>query len=110
MGDVGNISKFSHKILCLPKCGRRNLKLFMVENANHARLIYIAASVVTAFYLHCTCILMAGSKSTTQQWTDQEIETLQYFIAHISEIGETGNFKRKTYTAAAETVSTHSDP
>ena len=82
----------------------------MVENTNHARLIYIAASAVTAFYLHCTCILMAGSKSTTQQWTDQEIETLQYFIAHISEISETGNFKRKTYTAAAETMSTHSDP
>ena len=85
--------------------------LFMAENTNHARLVYIAASAVTAFYLHCICILMAGSNlnslATTQQWTDQEIETiLQYLLTNKSEIGDAGNFKRKTYTAAAETVTT----
>ena len=46
----------------------------MAENADAAQrhLIWIAASVVTTFYLYCVSILMAGNLTTAQQqWTDQ---------------------------------------
>jgi hypothetical protein len=73
-------------------------------------LVNIAAAAVAAFYLHCLSIIMSHSQpeapSTTgmisQQWTDLETEAvLQYLIDHKSEIGDAGNFKKKTYTAAA---------
>lgn len=69
------------------------------------RLVCIAASAVTTFYLHCVCIIMAGNLATTSSWADHEIEAiLQYFFTNKSEIGEAGNFKKKTYAAAAEAI------
>ena len=71
-------------------------------------LVNIAAAAVVAFYLHCLAIIMSSSQAPSaisQQWTDQETEAiLQYFITHNSEIGDTGNFKKKTYSAAAATI------
>ena len=54
--------------------------------------------------------IMASNPSTTlsQQWTDHETEAvLQYFVAKKSEISNAGNFKKKTYAAAAETIQGH---
>ncbi|KAF8804214.1 hypothetical protein BYT27DRAFT_7243939 [Phlegmacium glaucopus] len=43
--------------------------------------------------------------NTSQQWTNHEIESiLQHFITKRSEIGDAGNFKKKTYTSAAEAI------
>ena len=70
-------------------------------------LVNIAAAAVVAFYLHSLAIIMssnsqAPSTISGSQWTDLEIETiLQFFIIHRSEIGDAGNFKKSTYTAAA---------
>lgn len=70
--------------------------------------VNIAAAAVLAFYLQCLAIVMSSSQTpsaVSQQWTDQEIEAiLQYFITHNSEIGDAGNFKKKTYSAAAATI------
>jgi hypothetical protein len=89
----------------------------MPENINDSwvaqqHLVCIAASAVTTFYFQCICILMAStvnpSTTTSQQWTDTEIEAiLEYFIAKKSEIGKAGNFNKKTYAAAAETIQGH---
>jgi len=74
-------------------------------------LISVAAAAVAAFYLHCLSIIMANPQaassfvSPSQQWTDLEMEAiLQYFHTHKSEIGDAGNFKKKSYTAAAGVV------
>jgi hypothetical protein len=71
--------------------------------------VCISASAITTFYLYCVCIIMASNPSTTsQQWSDYEIgAVLQYFLAKKSEIGDAGNFKKKTYLAAAETIQGH---
>lgn len=51
---------------------------------------------------------MASTVNSSSQWTDHEIEAvLQYLIANKSEIGDAGNFKRKTYNAAAEAIQGH---
>lgn len=73
------------------------------------RLVWLAASAVTAFYLHCLSTIMSGTPSTTStSWADHEIESiLQYFIANKSEIGDAGNFKKKMYSAAAEAIPGH---
>jgi hypothetical protein len=71
----------------------------MPENINdrwmaRRRLVKIAASAVTTFYLYCVLILMSGTASS--QWADHETEAiLQYFIFKKSKIGDTGNFKKK---------------
>ena len=72
-------------------------------------LVWLAVSAVTAFYLHCLCTIMAGNPPTTStSWADHEVESiLQYFLANKSEIGDTGNFKKKTYAAAAEAIQGH---
>jgi hypothetical protein len=68
-------------------------------------LVSVAAAAVAAFYFHCLSIIMATPQAMTsgsQQWADSETEAiLLYFIANKSEIGDAGNFKKKTYTAAA---------
>ena len=72
------------------------------------RFVTIAASAVTTFYLYCVLIFMASTVNPSSQWTDLKIEAiLQYFISKKSEIGDAGNFKKKTYTAAAETIKGH---
>jgi hypothetical protein len=49
-----------------------------------------------------------STNSSSKQWTDHETEAvLQYFVARRSEIGDTGNFKKKTYTGAAESIQGH---
>jgi hypothetical protein len=95
--------------------------LSMSDNAHNLwlgkrHLVTVAAAAVAAFYLHCLSVIMASSQpitSTTigstsppmapsQQWTDAEMEIiLLHFINHKSEIGDTGNFKKRTYGAAA---------
>jgi hypothetical protein len=78
-------------------------------------LVTVAAAAVAAFYLHCLSVIMAssqpitsttiGSTSPSQQWTDAETEIiLLHFIDHKSEIGDAGNFKKKTYGAAAGNI------
>lgn len=74
-------------------------------------LVSVAAAAVTAFYLHSLSVIMATSSQPTgpdsafsnqAQWTDAETEAiLQYFLNHMSEIGDAGNFRMKTYSAAA---------
>jgi len=71
------------------------------------RLVCIAASAVTTFYLYCVLILMSSTVNSSSQWADHKIEAvLQYFISK-SEIGDAGNFKKKTYTSAAENIKGH---
>jgi hypothetical protein len=96
---------------------RQSLNLIMADDSlvvqqQRVRLIHIAASAVTSFYLYCVCIIMAGNTSlaatTTSQWADNEVEAiLQHFISKKSEIGDAGNFKKKTYMAAAEAIGGH---
>jgi hypothetical protein len=68
-------------------------------------LVSVAAAAVAAFYFHCLSIITATPQAMTsgsQQWADSETEAiLLYFISNKSEIGDVGNFKKKTYTAAA---------
>jgi len=46
-----------------------------------------------------------AASAVSQQWADHETETiLLHFINNKSEIGNAGNFKKKTYTAAARTI------
>ncbi|KAF8220895.1 hypothetical protein L208DRAFT_1382493 [Tricholoma matsutake] len=70
--------------------------------------ICLAATAVTAFYLHCLSIIMAGIPppiNSSQPWADHDIEViLLHFIAKKSEIGDAGNFKKKTYVAVAEAI------
>lgn len=71
------------------------------------RLVCLAAAAVTSFYLHCFCIIMAKASTTSSssQWSIEETEALlQYLLDHKSEMGEAGNFKKKTYVAAAEII------
>jgi hypothetical protein len=75
-------------------------------------LVNVAAAAVVAFYLHCLSIIMSSQAPNTisgsQQWTDLKTEAfLQFLISHKSEIGEAGNFKKKTYTAAAGIIPGH---
>ena len=70
-------------------------------------LVRIAAASVTAFYLHCFTIFMAdvGTGTGSHQWTDQETEAiLTCFASNKSKIGDTGNFTKKIYLAAAESI------
>ena len=68
-------------------------------------LVSIAAAAVAAFYLHCLSIIMSNPQAATsasQQWTDLEIEAiLQYFMTQTSDLADAGDFKKKTYNAAA---------
>ena len=67
-------------------------------------LICLAATAVTAFYLHCLSIIMAGLPPPIN-WADHDIKViLLLFIAKKSEICDGGNFKKKTYVAAAEAI------
>ena len=46
-----------------------------------------------------------AASAVSQQWADHETETiLLHFINNKSEIGNAGNFKKNTYTAAAGTI------
>jgi hypothetical protein len=74
-------------------------------------LVSFAAAAVAAFYLHCLSLIIssnpqaASGRTMSQQWTDLETEAiLQYFFTNKSEIGDAGNFKKKTYKAAAEAI------
>jgi hypothetical protein len=106
----------------LPNVCHRSLKSKMPDdNAQDSDLwlehqrrlsLCLAVAAVTAFYLQCLSIVMASIPqaslsvpSMSQQWADHEIEAiLLHFISKKSEIGDAGNFKKKTYVAAAETI------
>ena len=73
------------------------------------RLVSVSAAAVVAFYLRCLSIIMATPQASTgtvsQQWADTETEAMLLFLlSNKSEIGEAGNFKKKTYTAAAGNI------
>jgi hypothetical protein len=50
--------------------------------------------------------MASSSTPTSQQWTDHETEAiLQHFVDKgPSELTDTGNFKKKTYTSAAKAI------
>jgi hypothetical protein len=85
----------------------------MPDSANHdlwlvqCRLVSLTAAAVTTFYLHCLYIITMSTNSS-QQWADHETEAvLLYFVARKAEIGDAGNFKKKTYAGAAESIQGH---
>lgn len=46
-----------------------------------------------------------SSTTAAHPWTDTETEAvLEHFFAERSQIGEAGNFKKKTYMSAAESI------
>jgi hypothetical protein len=74
------------------------------------RLVFLSAVAATTVYLQCLSIIMSANSGSTSshQWADHEIEAiLQYFVARKSEIGDAGNFKKKTYAGAAESIQGH---
>lgn len=47
----------------------------------------------------------SASTTSSSQWSIKETEALlRYLLKHKSEMGEAGNFKKKTYLAAVEII------
>jgi hypothetical protein len=76
---------------------------------HHRRRQWAGAIAIVALYTQYAIFLMAlPEEKEKAHWNELEVSALvDYFYQHRSQVGEWGNFRAKTYDAAAEHIASH---